>query len=81
MDSSSPIKFTTIVNKYPTFRESAVKGCWRWLEGRCKDDNAEGLWRVHDKIYNLNEFIDSHPGGKEWLRLTKVCCIRFHNKP
>lgn len=43
----------------------------KWFDGKRIDDNAEGLWRVHDKLYDLNEFIDSHPGGKQWLELTK----------
>lgn len=42
------------------------------MKSRCNDDNAEGLWRVHDKLYELGEFVDKHPGGKEWLQLTKV---------
>jgi Cytochrome b5-like Heme/Steroid binding domain len=35
------------------------------------DDNAEGIWRVHDKIYDLTEFVDRRPGGADWLELTK----------
>jgi cytochrome b involved in lipid metabolism len=30
------------------------------------------LWRVHDALYDLSSFVDVHPGGSEWLRLTKV---------
>jgi hypothetical protein len=30
------------------------------------------LWRVHDALYDLSSFISVHPGGSEWLRLTKV---------
>jgi len=26
---------------------------------------------VHDKLYNLERFIDKHPGGKDWLELTR----------
>lgn len=26
---------------------------------------------MHDKLYDLTEFIDRHPGGKQWLELTK----------
>lgn len=66
------IKYTTIVNKYPSFRDETIKGCWRWLEGRREDDNAEGLWRVHNKLYNLKDFSENHPGGKEWIHLTEV---------
>lgn len=76
----SGVKYTTIVNKYPSFRDDIFKGCWRWLEGRREDDNAEGLWRIHDKIYNLSEFINNHPGGSEWLILTKVNNKKINEK-
>lgn len=66
-------KISTVSNKYPTFRDDAIRGCYSWLEGKRVDDNAEKLWRVHDKIYDLTDFINKHPGGKEWLELTKVC--------
>lgn len=69
------------MNKYPSFRDETIKGCWKWLEGRREDDNAEGLWRVHDKLYNLRDFSENHPGGKEWIYLTKVNsfknCVTF----
>lgn len=45
---------------------------FRWLQSRTIDDNAEGLWRVHDTLYDLTKFIDRHPGGADWIRLTKV---------
>ena len=64
--------FNTVLEKYPTFRDERFNGCWKWLAGRRKDDNAEGLWRVHDKLYDLKSFIDKHPGGREWLELTEV---------
>lgn len=44
----------------------------RWLQSRKQDDNAEGLWRVHDTLYDLSGFIDWHPGGGDWIKLTKV---------
>jgi hypothetical protein len=60
------------VKKYPSTRDSFVNGCWKWIEGKRRDDNAKGLWRVHDKLYNLEEFIREHPGGEYWLQITKV---------
>lgn len=36
------------------------------------DDKADGLWRIHNTIYDLNDFIKSHPGGSDWIELTKV---------
>lgn len=65
-------KINSIVLKYPSTRDEFIKGCWKWLKGRRADDNAEGLWRVHDGLYDLENFINQHPGGKEWLELTKV---------
>lgn len=58
--------------RYPTNRDIRNKGGIAWLEGRCQDDGAEGLWRVHDKLYDFSKFMEKHPGGKEWLQLTKV---------
>lgn len=43
-----------------------------WLQDRRRMDNAEGLWRVEDNLYDLSSFLDRHPGGREWLELTKV---------
>lgn len=65
-------KKSTIAHKYPTYRDIPIKGCSSYLAGKRVDDNAEELWRVHDKIYDLTSFINKHPGGKEWLELTKV---------
>lgn len=42
------------------------------MQSRQQDDNAEGLWRVHDTLYDLTDFINWHPGGADWIRLTKV---------
>lgn len=64
-------KLSKIAHKYPTYRDSFFKGCNTWIEGKRLDDNAEGLWRVHDKLYDLTEFIDRHPGGAQWLEMTK----------
>lgn len=43
-----------------------------WLEDKQDTDGAEGLWRVFDSLYDFTDFIDRHPGGSEWLTLTKV---------
>lgn len=72
MSDEKSVQFTSVLKKYPTFRDDKPNGCWKWLKGRREDDNAEGLWRVHDKLYNLRDFIDKHPGGREWLELTEV---------
>ncbi|XP_058816332.1 cytochrome b5-related protein-like, partial [Topomyia yanbarensis] len=62
---------TTITNKYPTFRDEPLKTPYRWLEGRRHDDGAEGLWRIHDTLYDLTDFVERHPGGRDWIQWTK----------
>ncbi|CAO1309433.1 unnamed protein product [Diamesa serratosioi] len=63
------MKIFSIVNKNPSKSDS--KSCWAWLKGKRQVDNAEGLWRIHDKLYDLSSFIKKHPGGKDWLVRTK----------
>lgn len=72
MGFEEKVKFTSVLNKYPSYRNDGVNGCWKYLQGRRKDDNAESLWRVHDKLYDLSDFIDQHPGGRQWLILSRV---------
>lgn len=69
--NGAPTLITTISNKYPTFRDEPLKTVYGWLEGKRHDDGAEGLWRIHDTLYDLTEFVNRHPGGSEWIRLTK----------
>ncbi|GBP72168.1 Cytochrome b5-related protein [Eumeta japonica] len=57
--------------KYPSLRDEGLRDPVQWLRGKALDDGAEGLWRVHDKIYDLKDFMDKHPGGAEWLELTQ----------
>ncbi|XP_055691864.1 cytochrome b5-related protein-like [Lutzomyia longipalpis] len=64
-------KGTSISRKYPSLRDIPTRTQYSWLEGRRLDDGAEGLWRVHDGIYDLTDFVERHPGGREWLELTK----------
>lgn len=47
---------TSVIRKYPKFRDDKLNGCWKWLKGRRADDDAKGLWGVHDKLYDLKEF-------------------------
>lgn len=65
------MKPSAIAQKYPTYRDDKVKGCKKWLDGKRIDDNAEGLWRIHDKLYDFTNFISQHPGGAEWLKVTQ----------
>jgi hypothetical protein len=57
-------------------RDVDRKGGEHWLELRSKEEGAEGLWRINNKLYDLSSYIKIHPGGSEWLELTKVrvCC-------
>lgn len=42
------------------------------MDSKRDDDNVEGgLWRIHNTIYDLTDFIDKHPGGPTWLTMTK----------
>lgn len=64
-------KVSSISLKYPTYRDNFIRGTYSWLDGKRVDDNAEGLWRIHNGLYDLSPFILNHPGGREWLELTK----------
>lgn len=52
-------------------REVKFKTPYSFLEARRKTDGAEGLWRIRDNLYDLEGFAKLHPGGAEWIRLTK----------
>lgn len=37
-----------------------------------KDDAVEDdLWRIHGTLYDLSDFINKHPGGADWIAMTK----------
>jgi hypothetical protein len=40
---------------------------------RAAETNSSDLWRVHDKMYDLSEYLDVHPGGREWLERMRGC--------
>lgn len=60
-------KQSGIATKFPTYRNSKLITTKGWLLGKQKDDEAEGLWRIYDGIYDFTEFINKHPGGEFWL--------------
>ncbi|KAK9887942.1 hypothetical protein WA026_000242 [Henosepilachna vigintioctopunctata] len=62
---------SSIGMKYHTNRERFLPSAADWLEGKRKDDNIEGLWRIHNGLYDLDSFIKNHPGGPDWLIITK----------
>lgn len=56
---------------YPSARDDLVRTGQGFIDGRRRDDGAEGLWRVRNGLYDLDKFMKIHPGGSEWLALTK----------
>ena len=52
-------------------REVKFKTPYSFLEARRKIDGAEDLWRIRNNLYDLEGFAKFHPGGEEWIRLTK----------
>lgn len=63
---------STVGLNYFTSREKLFISGDEWLEGKRTDDDLSGLWRIHNKVYDLERFIKKHPGGPEWLTMTKV---------
>jgi len=61
----------------PPSREEADGGdVYKWTKEKAQHDSrlggAEGnLWMVHGKWYDLSKFIETHPGGPDWLLLTR----------
>lgn len=58
--------------KYSKFRDHPLHTAYLWMQMKREQDGAEDLWRIHDGLYDLSDFIQEHPGGSEWLELTKV---------
>ncbi|CAL7933721.1 unnamed protein product [Xylocopa violacea] len=52
-------------------RDLKLKTPFTFLEARRKIDGAEGLWRVRNNLYDLRGFEKFHPGGAEWIHLTR----------
>ena len=48
---------------YPRGRDVALKSPDAWLKLKGQDDRIpEQLWRIHNGLYDLDKFIDKHPG-------------------
>ncbi|CAH0407308.1 unnamed protein product [Chilo suppressalis] len=56
---------------YPANRGEFPQMPLQWINSRKIHDGAEGLWRIHDGLYDLTPFIPNHPGGSYWLTCTK----------
>lgn len=51
----------------------SVKSADDWIEARRQEDGTDGkLWRIYDGLYDLEKWIHKHPGGPQWLKITKV---------
>ncbi|KAJ0178869.1 hypothetical protein K1T71_005644 [Dendrolimus kikuchii] len=57
--------------KYPILRDLEPKFAHNWILGKQQQDGAEGLWRIHNDLYDFTSFIIAHPGGSQWLEITK----------
>ena len=33
-----------------------------WLKAKAVDDDCENLWRVHNGLYDLSQWVNKHPG-------------------
>lgn len=58
--------------KLPTYWKEPIKDAELWMEGKKVDDDTCGLWRIRDGLYDFTEWLHKHPGGSDWLRITKV---------
>lgn len=63
---------STLGFKNPTLRNHFLNLDELWLDDKRANDDAENLWRIHNNLYDFTNFINLHPGGKDWLLLTKV---------
>jgi hypothetical protein len=60
---------------YPGWDIQTVPGIFNlnnWLDNKKQKDGAENLWRVHNGLYDLHAWTNSHPGGSSWIESTKV---------
>ena len=71
-----------IKEKYPSKRDAHMlaKNAENWWDGKRIDDNVATFWRIHDKIYDLSDFVDKHPGGEVLLETyQKDLCLCIDN--
>ncbi|XP_075220368.1 cytochrome b5-related protein-like isoform X2 [Lycorma delicatula] len=67
----TPIKLSWPDWKYPEWIDEGYRTTRGWLEKKKRDDGAEGLWRIHNGLYDLTTWVDKHPGGKLWIKMTQ----------
>jgi len=44
---------------------------WHLQTRRQAETKASKYWRIHGKLYDLDDFVEKHPGGRRWLELTR----------
>lgn len=75
MSNSNCDLYTKIPSSFYKGQKSLKSLCitfCRWLDTKRDDDNVEdGLWRIRNTLYDLTDFISKHPGGPDWLQMTK----------
>lgn len=59
----------TAFKKFPT--NYPHRTFFEWLNAKRIDDNVGPYWRIHNKLYDLQDFVERHPGGRMWLEVTK----------
>jgi fatty acid desaturase len=58
----------TLVRNHAAISHNA----YSWLDGKRADDGCDAnLWRIHDKLYDLSSFIESHPGGRDFIQICR----------
>jgi cytochrome b involved in lipid metabolism len=58
----------------------------RWLQEKAERDQArkgfsDTMWCVHGDFYDLSEFMKTHPGGREYIELTRGQDITEVSRP
>ena len=52
-------------------RQDFINSPEAWLANKREGDGIDpGLWRIHDKLYDLSVFAKKHPGGAMWIEST-----------
>lgn len=64
--------------QYPLLRNEEPKTAQLWLKSKRIQDGAEDLWRIHDSLYDLTDFVKKHPGGAQWIATTKVSTVKLN---
>lgn len=58
--------------KFPLYRDSVSPSAFEWIQRKKDFDNIGNLWRIHDGLYDLTDFVQKHPGGVQWIASSRV---------